>query len=42
MSRRKLVVRVVLAAAVVAALYFGLLPKVVDLRQVGATLKAMT
>jgi uncharacterized protein (TIRG00374 family) len=42
MSRRKLVVRVVLAVAVVAALYFGLLPKVVDLRQVGATLKAMT
>jgi uncharacterized membrane protein YbhN (UPF0104 family) len=33
---------VVLAVAVVAAVYFGLLPKVVDVRQVGATLKAMT
>jgi len=41
-SRRKLVFRVVLAVAVVAAVYFGLLPKVVDVRQVGATLRAMT
>jgi uncharacterized protein (TIRG00374 family) len=39
---RRLVVRVVLAVAVVAAVYIGLLPKLVDLSQVGATLRAMT
>jgi putative heme transporter len=33
---------VVLAVAVVVAVYLGLLPKVVDVRQVGATLRAMT
>ena len=41
-SRRRLVVRVVLAVAVVAAIYFGLLPRLVDVSQVGATLRAMT
>jgi putative heme transporter len=41
-SRRRMVVRVVLAVAVVAAVYIGLLPKLVDLSQVGATLRAMT
>ena len=34
-SRRRLVVRVVLAVAVVAAIYFGLLPRLVDVSQVG-------
>jgi hypothetical protein len=41
-GRRRLVIRVVLAVAVVAAVYVGLLPKLVDLGQVGATLRAMT
>jgi uncharacterized membrane protein YbhN (UPF0104 family) len=41
-SRRRLVVRVLLAVAVVAAIYFGLLPKRVDVGQVWATLRAMT
>jgi hypothetical protein len=41
-GRRRLVIRVVLAVAVVAVVYVGLLPKLVDLGQVGATLRAMT
>jgi uncharacterized membrane protein YbhN (UPF0104 family) len=41
-SRRRLLVRVVLAVVVVAAVYFGLLPKLVDVDQVWATLRAMT
>jgi uncharacterized membrane protein YbhN (UPF0104 family) len=41
-GRRRLVVQVVLAVAVVAVVYLGLLPKLVDVRQVGATLRAMT
>ncbi|HKP99814.1 MAG TPA: UPF0104 family protein, partial [Actinomycetes bacterium] len=41
-SRRRLVVRVLLAVVVVGAVYFGLLPKVVDVSQVWATLRAMT
>jgi putative heme transporter len=41
-SRRRLVVRVVLAVAVVALVYLGLLPKLVDVGQVWATLRAMT
>jgi putative heme transporter len=40
--RRRLAVRVLLAAAVVAVIYFGLLPQLVDVREVGATLRAMT
>jgi uncharacterized membrane protein YbhN (UPF0104 family) len=40
--RRRLVARVLLAAAVVAVVYFWLLPKLVDVREVGATLRAMT
>jgi uncharacterized membrane protein YbhN (UPF0104 family) len=40
--RRRLAVRVLLAAAVVAIIYFGLLPKLVDVGEVGATLRAMT
>ena len=40
--RRRLAVRVLLAAAVVAVIYFWLLPKLVDVREVGATLQAMT
>ena len=40
--RRRLAVRVLLAAAVVAIIYFGLLPKLVDVAEVGATLRAMT
>jgi uncharacterized membrane protein YbhN (UPF0104 family) len=41
-SRRRLLVRVALAVVVVAAVYFGLLPKLVDVDQVWATLRAMT
>jgi uncharacterized membrane protein YbhN (UPF0104 family) len=41
-ARRRLAVRVLLAAAVVAIIYVGLLPKLVDVREVGATLRAMT
>jgi putative heme transporter len=41
-SRWRLLVRLVLAVAVVAAVYFGLLPKLVDVDQVWATLRAMT
>jgi uncharacterized membrane protein YbhN (UPF0104 family) len=41
-ARRRLVLRVALAVAVVAAIYFGLLPKLVDVDQVVATLRAMT
>jgi putative heme transporter len=41
-SRRRLVVRAVLAVAVVAAVYLGLLPNLVDVDQVWATLRAMT
>ena len=41
-ARRRLAVRVLLAAAVVAVIYVGLLPKLVDVREVGATLRTMT
>jgi putative heme transporter len=41
-SRRRLVVRALLAVAVVAAVYLGLLPNLVDVDQVWATLRAMT
>ena len=41
-SRRRLVVRALLAVAVVAAVYLGLLPNLVDVEQVWATLRAMT
>jgi putative heme transporter len=41
-ARRRLVVRAALAVAVVAAVYLGLLPNLVDLGQVVATLRAMT
>jgi putative heme transporter len=41
-SRRRLVVRALLAVVVVAAVYLGLLPKLVDVSQVWATLRAMT
>jgi putative heme transporter len=41
-SRRRLVVRGLLAVAVVGAVYLGLLPKLVDVGQVWATLRAMT
>jgi putative heme transporter len=41
-SRRRLVVRVLLAVAVVAAVYLGVLPNLVDVDQVWATLRAMT
>jgi putative heme transporter len=41
-SRRRMVVRVVLAVVVVAAVYLGLLPNLVDVSQVWATLRAMT
>jgi uncharacterized membrane protein YbhN (UPF0104 family) len=41
-ARRRLVVRVLVAVAVVAVVYLGVLPKLVDVRQVGATLRAMT
>jgi hypothetical protein len=40
--RRRLAVRVLLAAVVVAVIYLWLLPKLVDVREVGATLRAMT
>jgi uncharacterized membrane protein YbhN (UPF0104 family) len=40
--RRRLVLRVLLAAAVVGIIYFGLLPKQVDVAAVWATLRAMT
>jgi putative heme transporter len=40
--RRRLAVRVLVAAVVVAAIYFGLLPQLVDVGEVGATLRAMT
>jgi putative heme transporter len=39
---RRLVVRVLLAAAVVGLIFFGLLPKLVDVGEVAATLRAMT
>jgi putative heme transporter len=41
-ARRRLVLRALLALAVVAAVYLGVLPRLVDLGQVGATLRAMT
>ena len=41
-SRRRLLVRVLLAVAVVAVIYLGLGPKLVDVDQVWATLRAMT
>jgi uncharacterized membrane protein YbhN (UPF0104 family) len=41
-GRRRLVVRAVLAVAVVAVVYLWLLPKLVDVGQVWATLRAMT
>jgi putative heme transporter len=41
-SRRRLVVRVLLAVAVLAIVYVGLLPQLVDVSQVMATLEAMT
>jgi putative heme transporter len=40
--RRRLVLRVALAAVVVAVIYVGLLPKLVRVGEVGATLRAMT
>jgi uncharacterized membrane protein YbhN (UPF0104 family) len=42
LRRRRLVVRVLLAVAVVAVVYLGLLPRLVDVGEVGATLRAMT
>jgi putative heme transporter len=41
-SRRRLAVRVLLAAVVVGVTYFGLLPNLVDVSDVWATLRAMT
>jgi uncharacterized membrane protein YbhN (UPF0104 family) len=41
-DRRRLVVRVLLAVAVIAIVYLGLLPRLVDVSQVWATLRAMT
>jgi uncharacterized membrane protein YbhN (UPF0104 family) len=41
-ARRRLVVRALLAIAVVGLVYFGLLPRLVDVDQVWATLRAMT
>jgi putative heme transporter len=41
-GRRRLVVQVLLAVAVVAVVYLWLLPKLVDVSQVWATLRAMT
>jgi putative heme transporter len=41
-SRRRLAIRIVLAVAVLALVYLGLLPRLVDVDQVGATLRAMT
>jgi putative heme transporter len=40
--RRRLAVRALVAAVVVAVIYFGLLPQLVDVGEVGATLRAMT
>jgi putative heme transporter len=42
LARRRMAVRVLLAVAVVGIIYFGLLPKLVDVGEVGATLRAMT
>ena len=41
-SRRQLVVRLLLAVVVIAVVYLWLLPKLVDVSQVWATLRAMT
>ena len=41
-SRRRLVVRLLLAVLVVAVVYLWLLPKLVDVSEVWATLRAMT
>jgi uncharacterized protein (TIRG00374 family) len=41
-DRRRLVIRMVLAVVVVAAVYLGVLPRLIDVQQVGATLQAMT
>ena len=41
-NRRRLVVRALLAVAVIAAVYLGVLPRLVDVSQVWATLRAMT
>jgi putative heme transporter len=41
-SRRRLVLRGLLAVVVVAAIYLGVLPNLVDVSQVWATLRAMT
>lgn len=41
-SRRRLVVRLLLAVLVIAVVYLWLLPKLVDVSQVWATLRAMT
>jgi putative heme transporter len=41
-SRRRLVLRALLAVAVIAAVYLGVLPNLVDVGQVWATLRAMT
>ena len=41
-NRRRLVVRALLAVAVIAAIYLGVLPNLVDVDQVWATLRAMT
>jgi putative heme transporter len=41
-SRRRLVLRALLAVAVIAAFYLGVLPNLVDVGQVWATLRAMT
>jgi len=40
--RRRLAVRILLAVVVVGIIYFGLLPKLVDVGEVWATLRAMT
>jgi putative heme transporter len=42
LGRRRLVVRVLVAGAVVGVIYFWLLPKLVDVDEVAATLRAMT
>jgi putative heme transporter len=42
LPRRKLLVRVLLAAGLVALVFFGLLPKLVDVGEVWLTLRAMT
>ena len=41
-NRRRLVVRALLAVAVIAVVYLGVLPRLVDVSQVWATLRAMT